>query len=342
VNDKADYFSVGAALSPAVTLQRLQIFVAVTSRGSFQRAAQHLNLAQATVSDHISALETALGLTLFDRTRGGKSAEQTRAATEILPQAVHLLQSAERLQEFARGIDDDGSANVGVLSIACYPVHLENFLAPLLGQFRHLNPSVRLDLSRVRDDRRRNVGRSLFDELREGQVDLAMGPPQNPADGLEGIHVYDARIVLLVPDDHPNRHSKTVPITLLRDQPVLAAPPGYFSREKITNAARDAGFDLRVEIESASPAALIALGMSGVGIPVVPDDYRAVRDDRFAYPTLTDRQGRELLTPVALQWRREEHSSASQTEFLVLAKEAAEDAGFGEPIYPTPDETQPP
>lgn len=51
----------------SLNLKQLEVFAAVVEYGSFTEAAEHLYIAQSTVSTHISALEEALQTTLFER-----------------------------------------------------------------------------------------------------------------------------------------------------------------------------------------------------------------------------------------------------------------------------------
>ena len=51
-----------------LNLKQLEVFVAVVDTGSFTAAAEHLYLAQSTVSGHIAALEKEMGLSLLIRT----------------------------------------------------------------------------------------------------------------------------------------------------------------------------------------------------------------------------------------------------------------------------------
>jgi DNA-binding transcriptional LysR family regulator len=313
-------------LPSGLTLRNLEILVFISHCGSMRGAAELAHMTTPSVRDHVHELEQALGMTLVESRPSGT--QLTLQGNYVLQRSRSILESVERLQEFCLGMTAEHG---GVLSIACYPVHLERFLAAVLGEFRQLMPEVKLDLTRVRDDRRRHSGRSLFDELRATDVELAMGPPQQGGD-LEGIHAYDARIVLMLPDDDPSRHERQVPVARLRDRPVMAAPRDYFSREKVAHACRSCGFELIVEIESASPPALIALGQHRVGLPVLPDDYDGVRRERFPYPVLTY-AGEDLLTPVGLQWRADEALSAPASTFVTLARRHAEANGHGHSLY---------
>jgi DNA-binding transcriptional LysR family regulator len=70
-----------------------------------------------------------------------------------------VINSIDRLEEFAQNL---AAGQDGTVSIACYPVHIERFLGRVIGSFRLDHPRVRFDLTRLRDDRRRGLGRSLL------------------------------------------------------------------------------------------------------------------------------------------------------------------------------------
>lgn len=54
-----------------LSLKQIRYFTAVAEQGSFRQAAFRLNITQPTLSNQIAALETTLGVQLFERTRKG-------------------------------------------------------------------------------------------------------------------------------------------------------------------------------------------------------------------------------------------------------------------------------
>ncbi|MGX5653992.1 LysR family transcriptional regulator [Geodermatophilus nigrescens] len=308
-----------------ITLKRLERFLAVLEAGSVRKGAEGLNYEAQTLSTDLEKLATALGLKLFDKVRG-RGSTPTVSARLIEGRVRELLAAAERLESYAKSLSEGCT---GVISIAAYPVHLERFLARLIAQFASAFPDVSLDLSKVRDDRRRGLGRSLFEELRDGDVDFAMGPPHTDIAGITGVKAYDARIVVLFPEQDPRANFNQVPIEELRGLPLLTAPRTYFSRDKVQELAAEAGFDLKVVHEGSSPPALRALGMAGWGVPVLPDDYAVVRSRH--HPVLIDAKGHEVLTPVWLHWRTEQSNPAPVSSLVEMARElaAAERASTG-------------
>ena len=294
-----------------LTLQRLTYFLEVARTGSFRQAAANLHVQQPGLSAQIDQLEAVLGTSVFERTRRGASL--TPVGQQLLSKAQDVVQAAERFQEYSAGLK---RGEAGVVSIACYPVHIERMLARVIGAFHEKHPNIRVDLTNVRDDRRRHAGRSLLEELVAGDVDLALAPPNPQLDGVDGMKVWDASIRVVLPDDHPDRAAVEVPITLLRERPVLIAPPDYFTRNTVASAASAAGFSLDVVAESSSPPALIALAINGLGWAVLPDDYSLVTNASPAFPVLTDRDALTLATPVWVHWRRE-HEMLPATQLFI-------------------------
>ncbi len=79
----------------------LRVFMAVSRNGSFAKAALELAIAQPTVSRRIEALETALGVQLFNRTPRGPSL--TLDGERVLKEAQVMQLSVTRLLERVGG-----------------------------------------------------------------------------------------------------------------------------------------------------------------------------------------------------------------------------------------------
>jgi len=81
-------------------LRQLEYFVAVAKELHFGRAATDLHVAQPSISQQIKALETELGVHLFERS--SKAVALTSAGAELLPLATELLADAKHLQRVAQ------------------------------------------------------------------------------------------------------------------------------------------------------------------------------------------------------------------------------------------------
>ena len=78
-------------------LPQLAAFEAVMRLGSVTRAAESLCIAQSTVSGHLSKLESALGVRLFDCP--GKQLQPTDAAHVLLHATLEMERAFERCEQ---------------------------------------------------------------------------------------------------------------------------------------------------------------------------------------------------------------------------------------------------
>jgi DNA-binding transcriptional LysR family regulator len=96
-----------------VSINQLRTFIAVCEESSFTGAARRLRRAQSAVSHAVAALETALGVDLFER--DARRASLTAAGRSLLPDARAVVARTEEMKNRAKAISVDG---VPTLSIA--------------------------------------------------------------------------------------------------------------------------------------------------------------------------------------------------------------------------------
>lgn len=139
----------------------LRSFVAVADRGGFQRAATHLHLSQAAVSQHVRRLEAATGRRLVRR--DGRRSRFTTDGDQLLGYARQILAlHDEALRSF--GIESEETVMIG---------STEHAAAQLLPQLTAiLGESLPDHRVRYRLDR----GTALREALGAGRLDLALLP----------------------------------------------------------------------------------------------------------------------------------------------------------------------
>src|SRR6476661_5560387 len=122
-----------------VNLFQLQIFVAVSDRGSFSAAAEEFRLTQPGVSQHMRSLEETYKVRLF--IRNGPRMELSEAGQRLLAAARPLVQQAVLLEE-------SFSADLGDLRGKLSLVYTKNstsalYLLPgLLAEFQNRHMAV--------------------------------------------------------------------------------------------------------------------------------------------------------------------------------------------------------
>lgn len=274
-------------------LRQLRYFVAVTEAGTYLAAAAAEHVAQPALWRQVRNLEAELGLPLFERV--GRKVRLTRAGHELREAAAAALAAADRVAGVAEELR---SAQGGTLAIACAAPHLREFLARVLADFRTEHPGVRLEIREYPGGP--GPGRNMRDDLLSGLVDLSTGVPRGQP-GVDSIALYTSRVVLAVPDDHPWRSEPAVEAGRLRGLPIVTTLPGAFSRTALDRAAREAGFEPTITLQSASPVTLQALGRAGVGIPIVVEDALD-HPTSPPWPALANRDG-PIEHEIRLGWR---------------------------------------
>lgn len=142
-----------------VNLKQLEVFVCVAELQSFSAAAEKLYLSQSTVSSHIAALETALGVTLLDR-GSRRRVELTPSGRDIFLRSQHIVQSCLELQ--AAYTNPTGELHIGASTVP-----MDYILPQLMAGFLGKNPGCQYVLHRGNST-------SVHQMLAEGQIHLGL------------------------------------------------------------------------------------------------------------------------------------------------------------------------
>jgi LysR family nitrogen assimilation transcriptional regulator len=154
-------------------LKHIRSFVAVYGKGSINSAAEHLNIAQPSVSQQIKTLEESVGVKLFDRHARG--VRPTPAGDRFYDDCRKILGDVEsatqNMREFSLGIS--GSLDVGLI-----PTVTKGVLSTVLPEFITALPNVELRVVEA-------FSGTLTDWVMSGELDFAIGTEPPRHDGLE-------------------------------------------------------------------------------------------------------------------------------------------------------------
>jgi DNA-binding transcriptional LysR family regulator len=137
--------SASAYSENGLTLEQLRYFLAAAQLGNFTEAARASRLSQSAFSRQIQALESALGVKVFDRV--GRKVRINEAGRELEAQVADILRRVARLRELV------GPASVGLrgalrlgANISVGVRHLPTWLATFNQAFPQVETSLRLGL----------------------------------------------------------------------------------------------------------------------------------------------------------------------------------------------------
>jgi LysR family transcriptional regulator, hydrogen peroxide-inducible genes activator len=291
-----------------MTLTELRYIVAVGRERHFGRAADACFVSQPTLSVAIKKLEEELGVMLFER--GGNEVSVTAIGLQVIDQAQRVLEQTLAIKEIARVGKDPlaGPLKLGVIYT------IGPYLLPRLVKAVIQNmPQMMLILQE-------NFTVKLLEQLRAGEIDVAiMAEPFN-ATGLVTQAIYDEPFLVAVPRNHAWSARKDIGSTELKQQTMLLLGAGHCFRDHVLEVCPElsrfsqAADGLQRTFEGSSLETIRHMVASGVGITVLPTlatpntQGSTVTDDLLAYlpfenPVPTRR--------VVLAWRKSFTRSAA-------------------------------
>ena len=119
----------------------MRVFVRAAADGSLSAAARHLGMSPAMATKHVNALESRLGVKLFHRTT--RTLALTEAGSNYLEACQRILPDIDEAEAAATSqrIKATGLLRMNVpLSFG------SRFVAPLIPEFSHRHPEVRVEL----------------------------------------------------------------------------------------------------------------------------------------------------------------------------------------------------
>jgi LysR family nitrogen assimilation transcriptional regulator len=124
-----------------IPLRQVRAVIAVCEEGSFTRAAERENATQSGISQHVAAVERALGAKLFERSSAG--VVPTPAGVRYYKRCIEAVGMLDNAAEEARSIASDVT---GDLRIGLMPTFTRAVLAPVLEDFVERHSEVRLHI----------------------------------------------------------------------------------------------------------------------------------------------------------------------------------------------------
>jgi DNA-binding transcriptional LysR family regulator len=223
---------------PGIDLRLMRSFVAVAQRGSFSRAAEDVHVAQQAVSQHIAALERALGTRLIDRTRRG--AQLTPAGVVFLAESRRVLAAAERAVRRARAAARGAS---GTLRVVYTLTAAFDTVPALLARAEGALPELAIESREV-------FGGDIPQLLDAEAADLAIAPATAYPRGLAKRTLRREPMLLAVSDDDPMATAGgAVELGTLAGRTFETWPremaPGFY--DAVLAACRAAGFEPRLD-----------------------------------------------------------------------------------------------
>ncbi len=283
----------------------VRAFYAAAQEGSLSAAARALNQTQPTLSRQVTALEDALGVTLFER--GHRQLALTSAGLELLDHVRAMAEAANSISLVASGQSQAIEGRVGITATEMMATY---YLPPMLKKLREQAPGIIVEV--IASDQVRDLIR------READIAIRHAQPTQPdliarrIGNLRG-RIYASKKLL-------SEVGTPRTVEELRQHDFV----GIDDTEGLVEGIKAQGLDLELEqfrVRAASGNCMLQLIREGLGFGFLPMDTGGLFDDlECVLPEVFDPE-----IPVWLASHRELLTSRRiRTVFDLLADELIE------------------
>jgi len=233
---------------------QVRAFLATAEEGSLSAAARALGQTQPTLSRQVSALEEALGVTLFER--GPRTMALTQAGRELLSDVRAMADAATRLSLVASGQSQDVQGDV---TITATDLFAASYLPTALAELREMAPGLLINV--IASNELRDLVR------READIAIRHARPEQP--DLIAKLINETTAHLYASTDFLDRHGRPK-----RLEDVLGMNfVGMEARETILPFLRNIGLPLSeqdIVVTSSTGTLLVELLRQGLGVSFLP------------------------------------------------------------------------
>lgn len=253
-------------------VRQLSCFLAVVDHGGFTRAAEHLFIAQPSLSQTIKGLESELGVPLFHRV--GRRVVLSEAGAELMGPARVAVRDLDVVRSMAADLK---SLRVGKLELIAMPSPALEPLTTLIADFTAQHPSVRIGVEAA------FTPEGVVEAVRGGAAEIGLlGTPDPFRSAAVDVVAMDRQDLVLVLSPAGAQHEafRDLDAVGLRDldgQRLIATQRGSLMRRVLDEAVAD-GIDVRIVVEAAHRTSILPLVMAGVGHSVLPSSWRGLAE----------------------------------------------------------------
>lgn len=241
-----------------VSLRQLDIFVQVARAGSLSKAAAVLEIAPSLISRSIGQLEDNWGGAIFYR--NGRGIVLTEFGSQMLPNAITLLDQSAQLNDLAR---QSSRIPSGVVRLGIIPSLATDVMAVLMADLQARAPEIRVIV-------REGLNGHIDEWLAAGSVDTAVINRFAIAGNQNEYALGKLETFVVCSPKNRIAQSKTVSFADLAGVPLVLPHFQSGLRSVLDYHARKQDISLTVAIEAESVSVMKHVAMSGDAVAILP------------------------------------------------------------------------
>jgi DNA-binding transcriptional LysR family regulator len=244
-----------------ITIQQLEILMALVEAGSFTKAAGKLFLSQPSLTKQIQNLEESAGTRLVNRAAAGISL--TPEGQIVFDYARRIIRLREDARERVMRLKDQASGHIYVSASTIPATYI---LPHLLGRLKDVHPAIQVHVQM--HDSEETLQTVLNDQVEMGFIGKE---PANKK--LISRRLWRDSLVLAVPADHPLAKQKTAKLGDITRVPFIIREKGSGTRDIIEECLeKQQGTSLsrfNVICEMGSSEAVKEAILAGLGVSIL-------------------------------------------------------------------------
>ncbi|WP_175870632.1 LysR substrate-binding domain-containing protein [Burkholderia sp. BCC0397] len=293
-------------------LRRLRYFVTVADELHFGRAALRLRIAQPPLTRHIAALETDLGIRLFERST--RAVQLTPAGALFLEHARSVIQAVGEAEATARKMAQGMVGRVVIGYASSIP--MSDAFSDIIRNVSRSMPEVELAFREVSTASQRQ-------QIADGTMDVGFGwsaaKTSGPSIG-SSLVVSRVPLVAAVPAQSQYAGKATIEFSELVEESFVTFPAGYGSalNAALEDLCAHEGVTLRIGPTASQITTLVSLVAAERGVAIVPSFASTLQRSGVAYVPLA----RPHVLELVVTWS-EPFSSPCVEQFIEFARSIA-------------------
>ena len=260
-------------------LKDLRIFAEIVNHQSFSLAADHLCMAQPTISKSIKHLEENLDTALFKKGEAGRKREValTYEGELIYQHAMNMLNEQNKIFETLNQVQNlkKGSLTIGLPPLGSL------LLTPLIALFHKHYPEIQLKFLEV-------GGNGVEEAIANKTVDVGV-LLENLRPNFAAIPIVNSPMCLLSKKESHWNQRGTVNLAELKEESFLLYADSFVLNKLITQATNAVGFEPKVVCKSSQWDFIVKMVELNMGIAILPKIYCDQLDpDKFSSAILLE------------------------------------------------------
>ena len=292
-----------------MTLNQILYFRKVARLENYHQAAEELYISQPSLSRSMAALESELGITLFEKK--GRGVVLTNAGRLFLEHADRIAGdrdiAAGKMKELASG---GGKINIG-------------YIFPLAGHYIPHNVRTFLD-----KEENKNVAFSFWQnhtpaiaqKVKSGELDLGFGGFLK-RDDMEFFPLIQQPLVIVSPEHHPIADEPEVPLVKLTRYPVIGYDRASWMGAYTGHLYRKYQLHPNIIMECPDEYSIVALVRENFGIALMPRTDILEQADGIRIHTLN---GLEIYHQTFMFWMKNRYRLPAVERFTEYMKQHAD------------------